>query len=78
MKTMTITELRGNIYKIFDEVLNSGISIEVQKGGKKLKIVPGDKVDKLKNLKKRPKIIKGDPDNLVNIHWDQEVNIDLP
>ena len=78
MKTMTITDLRGNIYKIFDKVLNSGIFIEVQKGGKKLKTVPGDKVDKLKNLKKRPQIIKEDPDNLVNIHWDQEVNIDLP
>ena len=35
MKTITITELRGNIYNLLDEVLNTGIPIEINKGGVK-------------------------------------------
>ena len=78
MKTISVTELRGNIYKILNEVLNTGIPIEINKGGKKLKIMPAEKVDKLQNLVSRPYVIKGDPDDLVDISWEKEVNLDLP
>ena len=78
MKTISVTELRGNIYKLLDEVLNTGIPIEINKGGKKLKILPAEKVDKLQNLVSRPNVIKGNPDDLVNISWEREVNDDLP
>ena len=79
MKKITVTELRGNIYKLLDEVLSTGIPIEINKGGKKLKIMPVDKSDKLQNLVSRPDdVIKGNPDDLVNISWEKEVNIDLP
>jgi len=78
MKTITVTELRGNIYKLLDEVLNTGIPIEIKKGGKKLKIVPVDKANKLRNLVSRPNAIKGNPNDLVDISWEKEVNLDLP
>ena len=78
MKTITVTELRGNIYKLLDEVLNTGIPIEINKGGKKLKIIPVGKANKLKNLVSRPNAIKGNPDDLVGISWEKEVNLDLP
>ena len=78
MKKITVTELRGNIYKLLDEVLSTGIPIEINKGGKKLKIMPVDKSDKLQNLVSRPNVIKGNPDDLVSISWEKEVNIDLP
>lgn len=78
MKTITVTELRGNIYKLLDEVLNTGIPIEINKGGKKLKIMPVDKANKLENLVSRPNVIKGNPDDLVGISWEKEVNLDLP
>ena len=78
MKTITVAELRGNIYKLLDEVLNTGIPIEINKGGKKLKIMPVDKVNKLQNLVSRPNVIKGNPDDLVGISWEKEANIDLP
>jgi len=78
MKTITVTELRGNIYNILDEVLNTGIPIEINKGGKKLKIMPVEKVNKLENLISRPNVIKGNPDELVDISWEKEVNLDLP
>ncbi len=78
MKTVTPTELRTNIYKILDEINKSGIPVEINKGGKKLKIIPVEKPDKISNLKKRPNFIKGNPDDLVNIHWEKEMNLDLP
>ena len=77
MKTITATELRGNIYNLLDEVLNTGISIEINKGGKKLKIMPAEKANKLQNLISRPNVIKGNPDDLVGISWEKEVNLDL-
>lgn len=78
MKTISVTELRGNIYKLLDEVLNTGIPIEINKGGKKLKIISAEKMDKLQNLVSRPNVIKGNPDELVDISWEKEVNLDLP
>ncbi len=78
MKTITATELRGNIYNLLDEILSTGIPIEINKGGKKLRILPVKKVNKLENLVSRPNIIKGNPDDLVDISWEKEINLDLP
>jgi prevent-host-death family protein len=76
MKTITATELRSNIYNLLDEVLTTGVPLEINKGGRKLRIVPVGAVDKLQNLTRRPNVISGDPDDLVDIQW--EVNLDLP
>ncbi|MCK5196716.1 MAG: type II toxin-antitoxin system Phd/YefM family antitoxin [Spirochaetales bacterium] len=78
MKTITPTELRSNIYNLLDEILDSGVPIEICKGNRKLRIVPVEKVDKLQNLISRPNVIIGDPDDLVDISWEKEVNLDLP
>ena len=78
MKTVTPTQLRTNIYNLLDEILKTGLPLEIKKGDKKLRIVPVDEVDKLKNLISRPEVIQGDPDDLVEIDWLDEVNLDLP
>ena len=78
MRTITPTELRGNIYNLLDEVIDTGIPIEINKGGKLLKIVPSEKVDKFLNLVPRSGVIEGKPEDLVDLHWDEEVNLDLP
>lgn len=78
MKAITVTELRGNIYKLLDEVLRTGIPIEVKKGGKKLRIVPTEPSSKLQNLISRPDVINGNPEDIVHITWEREVNLDLP
>jgi len=78
MKTVTPTQLRTNIYNLLDEILKTGLPLEIKKGDKKLRIVPVDEVDKLKNLVARPDAIQGDPDDLVEIDWMDEVNLDLP
>ena len=78
MKTVTPTQLRTNIYNLLDEILKTGLPLEIKKGDKKLRIVPVDEVDKFKNLVARPDAIQGDPDDLVEIDWMDEVNLDLP
>lgn len=76
MKTITVTELRSNIYNLLEEILTTGVPLEVKKGGRKLRIMPVKPVDKLQNLVYRPNAIKGDPEDLVHIEWEH--NIDLP
>ncbi|AFY34203.1 type II toxin-antitoxin system Phd/YefM family antitoxin [Calothrix sp. PCC 7507] len=78
MKKVTLTELSNNIERLLDEILETGIPIEINKNGKLLKIVPIERNDKLKNLIFKPDIIQGNPDDLVNITWEREINIDLP
>ena len=78
MKTVTATELRTNIYQLLDEVLRTGLPIEVKKGDRKLRIVPVEKVDKFQNLVYRSDVIQGDPEELVTLSWEGEVSLDLP
>jgi hypothetical protein len=78
MKTVTPTELRGNIYKLLDEILETGIPLEVDKGGRKLRIMPVLEGNKLQTLPTRPGVIVGDPDDLVDLSWEDEVQLDLP
>lgn len=76
MKTITVTELRSNIYKLLDEVLETGIPLEVKKGDQVLRIAPVAPVDKFQNLVLRESAIYGNPDDLVDIEWD--IDVDLP
>ncbi|MBS1250866.1 MAG: hypothetical protein MAG431_02463 [Chloroflexi bacterium] len=78
MKTITPTKLRANIYNLLDKVLETGIPLEIKRGEKKLKVVPVERVDKFENLVSRPDVIVGDPDELVELSWEEEVHLDLP
>ena len=78
MKSVTPTQLRADIYNLLDEVLETGIPLEIRKGGKKLKIVALETVDKFQNLEFRPEAIKGSPEELAEISWENEVSLDLP
>jgi len=76
MKTITPTELRENIYKLLDQVLETGVPVEIKRRGKIVRIAPAEKVDKFKNLAYRPEVIQGEPAELVDLAW--EVDLDLP
>ena len=68
---VTASKLRQNIYRYLDEILETGIPLEIDRKGKKLRIVPLEKGQKLKNLK-RHKCIKGDPEDIVHLDWSDE------
>ena len=71
---VTASTLRQNIYKLLDQVLETGSPIEIERKGKKLKIVPVKPKSKLANLD-GPDIMKCDPEELVHIDWSSEWKI---
>jgi hypothetical protein len=69
---ITASKLRENVYRILDEAIETGKPVEVVRKGTTLTIVPPKRVSKLDNLKKRPWILVGDPQDIVHIDWSKE------
>jgi prevent-host-death family protein len=71
---ITASKLRENVYKILDQVLETGAPLEIERRGRKLRIVPADDPPrrKLDRLEPRPKTIAGDPQELVHLDWSSE------
>ncbi len=77
MKNIKLAELRQNLDNLLDEVVNTGIPLEIERGGKCLTIALVEKVDKLQKLVYRPDTIIGNPDDLITINWEDEIKSDL-
>ncbi len=71
---ISASKLRENVYRILDEVLATGVPVEIERGGRTLRIVPIDPAPKIDQLVRRPEIVTGDPDDLVDIDWSSEWN----
>lgn len=65
------SQLREDIYRILDQVLDTGIPVEIERHGKLLKIIPVEPRSKLENLKPR-KYLLSDPEDLVHLDWSGE------
>jgi antitoxin (DNA-binding transcriptional repressor) of toxin-antitoxin stability system len=63
--------LRENIYRLLDEVLETGVPLEIEHRGKILRIVPMESQSKLDNLRPRPYLLT-DPEELVYLSWSKE------
>ncbi|MFC1821277.1 type II toxin-antitoxin system Phd/YefM family antitoxin [Thermodesulfobacteriota bacterium] len=77
MSPMSLTALRSQLFKVIDEAIRTGIPVEIERKGHKLKIVPDEVKSKLDNLKPHD-CIPGDPDDLVDIKvmkWQEEKNL---
>ncbi|ODS31300.1 MAG: hypothetical protein SCARUB_03593 [Candidatus Scalindua rubra] len=70
-KIITASKLRENVYRILDQVLETGIPVEIKRHGHRLKIVPVDSVNKLCSLIERS-YLKCDPDEIVHLDWSRE------
>jgi hypothetical protein len=65
MRPISLTALR-NLFKIVDQVIQTGNPVLLERKGQKLKIVLEEKKSKLENLKSHD-CITGDPDELVQV-----------
>lgn len=71
-KPMTPTELRKDLYRVLDDVLDTGVPQEVIRGARMLMIVPaGGRRLKLDDLPRR-EALACSPDELVATSWEQE------
>lgn len=68
---LTASKLRENVYRILDQVLETGVPVEIERGGKLLRISAAEPRSKLENLKRRDCIV-GDPEDLVHLDWSGE------
>jgi len=69
--TLRASALRENIYRILDEILETGVPVDIERKGKLLRITAVEPRSKLANLKPRDLIV-GDPEELVHIDWSEE------
>lgn len=77
MGKILLTSLRKNLFRIIDEVIKTGVPVEIERKGHRLKIIAEDKKDKFDNLIVR-KCVVGNPDDLVHIkaaQWNEETDL---
>ena len=74
MASVTASKLRANIYRILDEILETGVAVEIVRRGRKLRIVPLGEgpSNKLDNLVERADVIRCDPEDIVHVDWSKE------
>lgn len=68
---LTASKLRQNIYKILDNVLETGVPVEIERSGRVLKIICADNIprSKLDHLEGHPDFLLCEPEDLVHMDW---------
>jgi len=69
---VTASKLRENIYRLLDEVLETGVPLEIERRGRRLRIVSVEGRSRFDNLVERPEAVRCDPDELATIDWSEE------
>ncbi|MGH8925870.1 MAG: type II toxin-antitoxin system Phd/YefM family antitoxin [Acidimicrobiia bacterium] len=79
---ITATELRQNVYRILDQVVSTGEPVDVERKGKRLRIVllpePGMSRSDLASSLGFGDLIVGDPEDLVHLDWSENWQSDIP
>jgi hypothetical protein len=68
---ITASKLRENVYRILDEVIETGAVVEVVRKGSIVKLVSERPVSKLDRLPKRS-VFVGDPDDIIGMDWSKD------
>jgi hypothetical protein len=73
---ISASKLRANVYRLLDEVLDSGRPLEIERKGKILVVSPKEEQSLWDRLPRREGAIIGDPDELIHMDWSTEWNPD--
>jgi hypothetical protein len=71
---LSASRLRQDIYRVLDQVLETGVPVEIERKGRVLRIVPGEAPDgssSLRDLPARP-YLRTDPEVIVHVDWSGE------
>ena len=69
---ITATALRADIYRLLDEVLETGTPLEIERNGRVLRIVPAERRSLSELFPPRPELVSGDPGDLPAMDWSGE------
>lgn len=69
---ITASKLRENIYRVLDEILATGVPVEIERNGRILRIVADDEPTRLGRLVRRPDALVGDPEDIVHLDWSAD------
>jgi len=74
---LTASKLRANVYRVLDQALATGVPVEIERHGRRLRIVPvtpprGAAPGKLSRLKSRRRYLRVAPEALLDIDWSRE------
>jgi hypothetical protein len=69
---LSLTTVRSDLYRIVDRVLDTGVPVEIERRGRRVRIAPVRPKSKLDGLVKRPGTIIGDPEDIVHMDWSGE------
>jgi len=67
---ITASKLRENVYRILDDVIETGVPVEVVRKGIVVRIVSEKPVPKLARMKKRDLFV-GDSDEIAGMDWSK-------
>jgi len=70
--SLTVTELRADLYTVVDQIIETGIPVEVLRNGHKIKIILADGPSKLERLIYKTDVINNDPESIVHCDWMKE------
>lgn len=73
---ITASKLRSDVYRLLDEVLETGQPLEIKRNGETLVVAPKDRRSIWDRLPRREGAIIGDPEELIHIDWSSEWNPD--
>ena len=79
---ISATELRQDVYNILDQVVETGQPVDIERKGKRLRIVllpevAANRLGVLSSLADADLIV-GDPEELVHMDWSEGWQSDLP
>ena len=70
--TVTASKLRENVYKILDQVIEQGALVEIERKGRRVRLVPVETDHPLDRLPQRDDVFNCDPDELIHMDWSSE------
>lgn len=69
---MTASKLRQDIYRILDQVLETGEPVIVERRGKRIRIAAEETPSRIGSLVRRPDVVVGDSEDFVHLDWSNE------
>ena len=73
---ISASKLRADVYRLLDEVLETGKPLEIERNGRTLVISPKEERSIWERLPRREGAIIGNPDELIHMDWSSEWNPD--